>query len=389
MKYNEETSLADHLNEIQGIVDQLSGMGIKMEDEVIALLVLASLPESWETLKISLTNSAKDRIVSMEAVKSGVLNEEMRRRSQGASSSQPDVLAVASWSRGRSESSRGKANKFANVYCHHCREKGHIRKFCPKLRKERRKDKIDDSSDDDCANSVEEFNVVCEEEMVNLRAQETSWVVDSGATIHVTSKREFFSSYTPGDFGVVRRGNGNLSKVIGKGEVCLETMNGTKLLLKDVRHVPEMRLNLISVDKLDEEGYCNTFHNGQWKLTRGSLVLAKGKKLSKLYVTEAKISPEVVNLAEKGDTIKLWHKQLGHWSEKSMVKLAQTKLISSRDALFIEDETIKNVVEIPCSDTSLSSLGLVTLTPVPREVGGKYNMISWRLLNQMLSWRFN
>ncbi|CAL1389536.1 unnamed protein product [Linum trigynum] len=33
MKYKEGKSLADHLNEIQGIVDQLSGMGIKMEDE--------------------------------------------------------------------------------------------------------------------------------------------------------------------------------------------------------------------------------------------------------------------------------------------------------------------------------------------------------------------
>ncbi|CAL1406718.1 unnamed protein product [Linum trigynum] len=346
MKYKEGKSLADHLNEIQGIVDQLSGMGIKMEDEVVALLVLASLPESWETLKISLTNSPKDGVINMEIVKSGVLNEEMRKRSQGASSSssQSDLLTVDSRSRGRSEArgskqrgkGRGKSNKFANIQCHHCKEKGHIRRFCPKFRNERKKGKRDENSDDDGANSVDEFNIVYEEDVVNLTTQETSWVVDSGATIHVTSKREFFSSYTPGDFGVVRMGNGNLSKVIGKGEACLETMNGTKLLLKDVRHVPEMRLNLISVDKLDEEGYCNTFHNGQWKLTRGSLVLAKGKKLSKLYVTEAKISPEIVNSAENGDTIELWHKRLGHMSEKSMAKLAQNKVIIGLDHVHLK-----------------------------------------------------
>ncbi|CAL1380337.1 unnamed protein product [Linum trigynum] len=346
MKYKEGKSLADHLNEIQGIVDQLSGMGIKMEDEVVALLVLASLPESWETLKISLTNSAKDGVINMEIVKSGVLNEEMRKRSQGASSSssQSDLLTVDSKSRGRSEArgskqrgkSRGKSNKFANIQCHHYKEKGHIRRFCPKFRNERKKGKRDENSDDDGANSVDEFNIVYEEDIVNLTTQETSWVVDSGATIHVTSKREFFSSYTPGDFGVVRMRNGNLSKVIGKGEVFLETMNGTKLLLKDVRHVPEMCLNLISVDKLDEEGYCNTFHNGQWKLTRGSLVLAKGKKLSKLYVTEAKISPEIVNSAENGDTIELWHKRLGHMSEKSMAKLAKKKVIIGLDHVHLK-----------------------------------------------------
>ncbi|CAN0846716.1 hypothetical protein LINGRAHAP2_LOCUS4579 [Linum grandiflorum] len=50
-------------------------------------------------------------------------------------------------------------------------------------------------------------------------------------------------------------GNGNLSKVVGKGDVYLETMDGARLLLRDVRHVSDMRLNLISVDKLDGEGY--------------------------------------------------------------------------------------------------------------------------------------
>nr|XP_009776196.1 PREDICTED: uncharacterized protein LOC104226005 [Nicotiana sylvestris] len=57
VKYVEGTTVADHLNEIQGIVDQLSGMGIKFDDEVLALMVLATLPESWETLKVSITNS--------------------------------------------------------------------------------------------------------------------------------------------------------------------------------------------------------------------------------------------------------------------------------------------------------------------------------------------
>ncbi|CAN0916956.1 Retrovirus-related Pol polyprotein from transposon TNT 1-94, partial [Linum grandiflorum] len=165
---------------------------------------------------------------------------------------------------------------------------------------------------------------------------ETSWVVDSGATIHVTSRREFFSSYSPGNYGVVRMGNGNLSKVVGKGDVYLETMDGARLLLRDVRHVPDMRLNLISVDKLDCEGYCHIFNNGQWKLTKGALVVARGKKESKLYVTEAKISLEAANSTEIVDTVALWHKRLGHKSEKSMVKLARKKAILGLDQVHLE-----------------------------------------------------
>ncbi|RDX72910.1 hypothetical protein CR513_47549, partial [Mucuna pruriens] len=49
--FKEGTSLSDHLNEFQGIIDQMLGMGIKFEDEILGLLLLNSLPESWETFK--------------------------------------------------------------------------------------------------------------------------------------------------------------------------------------------------------------------------------------------------------------------------------------------------------------------------------------------------
>ncbi|MDV3181216.1 MAG: hypothetical protein Q8830_03320, partial [Candidatus Phytoplasma australasiaticum] len=35
VKYQENTSVADHLNNIEGMVDQLSTMGIKFDDEII------------------------------------------------------------------------------------------------------------------------------------------------------------------------------------------------------------------------------------------------------------------------------------------------------------------------------------------------------------------
>ena len=345
LKYREGTSMADHLNDMQGIVEQLSRMGIKIDNEVLALLVLASLPESWETLKISITNSAPNGVVSMEFIKSGVLNEEMRRRAQVSTSSQSDVLIADS--RGRSESrkpnqrskSRGKSNKYANVECHHCKQKGHIKRFCRKLKKEKskgRKEKNDESSDDENANVVEEFNVMYDDELVNLTASETCWVIDSGATIHATSRRDFFSSYTPGNYGVVRMGNQHVSKIAGKGDVCLETENGTKLVLRNVRHVPDIRLNLISVERLDDEGYCNTFCNGQWKLTKGSLVMARGKKYTKLYMIHANLSQDDVNAVENDNTVELWHKRLGHMSEKSMTCLAKKNVLPGLDQVHLK-----------------------------------------------------
>ena len=54
--------------------------------------------------------------------------------------------------------------------------------------------------------------------------------------------------------------NSGVSKIIGIGDVLLETSIGGKLLLKNVRHVPDIRLNLISIDCLDDEGYCSIFN---------------------------------------------------------------------------------------------------------------------------------
>ena len=50
-----------------------------------------------------------------------------------------------------------------------------------------------------------------------------------------------------------------MASVVSIGYIWLETNIGCKLPLKDVRHVPDMRLHLISTGTLDEEGY----HNGK------------------------------------------------------------------------------------------------------------------------------
>ena len=59
-----------------------------------------------------------------------------------------------------------------------------------------------------------------------------------------------------------------------------------------------MRLNVISTGILDDDGYNNNFGDGIWKLTRGSLIVARGKKCPKLYFTHPKISNNIVNTVE-------------------------------------------------------------------------------------------
>lgn len=145
--------------------------------------------------------------------------------------------------------------------------------------------------------------------------------------LHFISHREFFSSYTSGSFGYVRMGNDVRCKIVGMGDVWLETDIGCKLLLKDVRHVPDVRFHLISVGQLDDEGYHHSFGDKQWKLKKGSLVLAKGKKRNSLYFTEAKLVDGMANAVENENSTELWHKRLGHLSEKGLQTLARNQLL--------------------------------------------------------------
>jgi len=86
-----------------------------------------------------------------------------------------------------------------------------------------------------------------EDDSIDLTNQEYEWVVDSAASFHVTPHRDYFISYTVGDFGHVKMGNQGVSKIVGTGDILLETNIVCKLHLKNVRHIRNICLSLISI----------------------------------------------------------------------------------------------------------------------------------------------
>ncbi|KAA8532468.1 hypothetical protein F0562_032501 [Nyssa sinensis] len=135
---------------------------------------------------------------------------------------------------------------------------------------------------------------------VCMLAMRLNRVVDTGASYHATYNKEFFTSYKGGDFSTVKMGNTSHSKIVGTGDICIRTSVGCTITLRDVRHVPDLRLNLISGSALDRKGYVNYFGNGIWKLTKGSLVVARGKACCALYKTNLKVCRDGLNFIEDG-----------------------------------------------------------------------------------------
>ena len=75
--------------------------------------------------------------------------------------------------------------------------------------------------------------------------------------------------------------------VVGMRDVQILLPSGFVCLLEKVRHILDLRRNLISVGQLDDKGHAILFVGGTWKVTKGVRVLARGKKTSTLYMTSS------------------------------------------------------------------------------------------------------
>ncbi|KAK2990879.1 hypothetical protein RJ640_007600 [Escallonia rubra] len=144
------------------------------------------------------------------------------------------------------------------------------------------------------------------------------WYVDSGASIHCTPHRDCFSDYVHGDYGHVTVGNGYQCRIVGKGKVEIKLSNGGTLILNDVRHIPELQKNLISVSGLDREGYFVAFGEKQWKVTKGSMVVARGEIVRTLYTLLGTYNHSISLASTENLRTTLWHHMLGYLSESGM-----------------------------------------------------------------------
>jgi len=90
------------------------------------------------------------------------------------------------------------------------------------------------------------------------------------------------------------------------GDIVLKTPVGF-WTLKDVRVVPSLTKSLISVRQLDKQGHEVKFENQQWKVIKGNLGMARGRKKCLLYMVGLPSSSEdkqssvhIISWAEEG-----------------------------------------------------------------------------------------
>ncbi|MCH96757.1 protein FEZ-like, partial [Trifolium medium] len=141
------------------------------------------------------------------------------------------------------DKSQGRSKSHTKLSCYYCGKPGH-RKFEYKILKRDKKaktvhpDQIDPKKKDNgtttsVASNNENMFLVEEENYLNIASDDYIWIIDSGASFHVTPHEELFPSYQKGDFGMLKMGNHVTSKIVGIGEVTLVIEYNYKLVLKE------------------------------------------------------------------------------------------------------------------------------------------------------------
>ncbi|KAG8474542.1 hypothetical protein CXB51_031315 [Gossypium anomalum] len=308
-RLEEGVSVHEHLIVFKKILSNLEAMEVQYDKEDLGLILLCSLPPSYSTFRDKILYSRESLIVDEE--------RNLRGKSKGRSKS----------------SNRGKT-------CNFCKKKGHIKFECYKLqnkiKREAANQKVKQPENFGEADVIEDYSdgelLVAS---INDSKVSKEWILDSGCTFHMSLNRHWFTTYETVSEGVVLMGNNVSCKIAGVGKIKVKMFNGVVRILSDVRDVPELKRNLISLSTLDSKGYRYTAESEVLKIFKGSLVVMKGqRKTAKLYVLQGSTvtgdAAVAFSFLSDDDITKLWQMRLGHMSENGMVELSKRGLLDGQ-----------------------------------------------------------
>eukprot|EP00253_Pinus_taeda_P030792 PITA_30792 len=282
------------------------------------------------TENLNVFNTMFDEIVS------ALLTEEMRGKNMDNQNG--DALSVRGRSQNRNKNkslsgrskSRGRSKspgKPTKVVCWKCGKEGHFRRECKSQAPDKGKGSDDAPSAEAKTTSDEGGDVYLASSSTHVDHE--VWLIESGASFHFTTHREWFWEYEKYDGGDVFLGDDRKARIIGRGKVKLKLQGGRVRTLPGVLHIHALAINLISVCKLDDAGVKTVFDKDTCKMVRGALVLMWGVRIGTLYKLHgstvvdgcnSSMVPEngVENLVVSGEKTMLWHQRLGHIGEKGL-----------------------------------------------------------------------
>jgi len=140
------------------------------------------------------------------------------------------------------------------------------------------------------------------------------WYLDSGATHHMTGRRELFTDLDTTARGTVRFGDESKVEIHGVGSIIFEAKNGEHRVLHGVYYIPALRNSIMSLGQLDEGGSKVVIDHGVLRIwDQHKRLLVKVRRCAnRLYILHIKTASPLCLAARKDDEAWRWHERYGH-----------------------------------------------------------------------------
>lgn len=227
VKLVDYTTMDEYINAVMSISGQLSSMGKPVDDEFLGVILLKGLPKMYRPMVMALEN------VEVEITSDFVKNKLMQDADWNPDTKRQAIREEAALL-SRDKPFKKKEKKIPS--CWHCKEEGHFKMVCPKLKEE------EDSKNEGKSKAL--FSAFGTE---SVPANQFDWYIDSGASRHMCSDEVKLMNFSQNHKGIsVTVANGEKLVSRGSGNVPISLPYGN-FVISDVVGVPGLPANLLSV----------------------------------------------------------------------------------------------------------------------------------------------
>lgn len=319
-KMPEGGDVMDHLNGLFDAIDKLQSMNIEINGDMLAIIILYSLPDSYDTFRCAM--ESRDDLPDAETLKVKII-EESEARAQKTSDTESGASFAKHHNR-QPQSSKAKStkdNKTApkRIRCNYCRKLGHKAINCYARKNAE-------------LGTEQKVSHATETALISDNKHEIGgWCLDSGCTSHLCGDKELLID-TKNISSGLKLANGATTKVEAIGDIKITASvnrENKDIRLVDALYVPDLRTNLLSVARIVDRGYEVTFKKNRAVVRdpQGKVRMVANRTNNLFYLQES--PPQAYMAAKREQTqAKVWHDRLAHLNMKDISRMHKAQAVN-------------------------------------------------------------
>jgi hypothetical protein len=173
------------------------------------------------------------------------------------------------------------------------------------------------------------FVHLSEEKVIPMICPEGVWVLDTGASNHMTGTKSALSHLDESVSGSARFGDGSTVKICGLGALVVQGKQNQHKVFTSVYYIPQLKSNIISLGQLEEGGCDIRLFNGRLSVLdpENNLLISAPRTGNRLYTLKLDADSLVCFLAKHTDPAWKWHARFGHLNFRSLRELGRLKMV--------------------------------------------------------------